>query len=257
MKALLLLLSITTFAADLGPDLLAAAKKGQTDRVEALATQGVSLESKDRDGRTALMLAAQHGHPDTVRALLAKGAKPDARDKQGWTAYALAVFSSGGGRDEVMKALPAPPTVRLKLDAVLVPENLYSSCFMTPQQLAGQMKMLHVESRLVAAIRDVAASSKAPVDLVAGDSDATLTLRVRPRAVCVQQQTSDKMSLEVDARVVEAGAAIFEKMFGGGLKSQQIVTSQAQYEPVFDGWAKKQAGPIYWDAVEALMRHPR
>src|SRR5260221_1789141 len=103
VASLLLLFSMSAAAADLSPELLAAAKKGQTERVETLAAKGASLESRDKDGRTALMLAAQHGHPDTVRALLAKGAKPQDRDKEGWSAYALALFSSSGRREEVLK----------------------------------------------------------------------------------------------------------------------------------------------------------
>src|SRR5271157_1982139 len=94
IAALLLLFSFNALAADPSADLLAAAKKGQTARVESLAAKGASLESTDKDGRTPLMLAAQHGHAETVRALVARGAKPDARDKQGWTAWGLAFFSS-------------------------------------------------------------------------------------------------------------------------------------------------------------------
>ncbi len=259
--SLLLLFSLTAFAADLGPELLTAARKGQTARVQTLASQGASLESQDKNGRTALMLAAQHGHADTVRALLAKGAKPETRDKQGWTAYGLALFSSAGGRDEVLKALPAPATVGLVLSVVLVPENLYSSCFMPPPQLATTVKSLQTEARLVSAVRDAAAAGKAPVELVAAGGDALLTLRVRPRAVCVQQQSSDKLSMEVDARVVLNGesAPLLEKTFGGGLKGlrEQMVTSPAQYPPVFEDWAKKHGGEIYWAAVEALLRHSR
>src|SRR5438046_10182585 len=108
IASLLLLFSMSATAADLGPELLAAAKKGETERVDELAAKGVSLEYKDKDGRTALMLAAQHGHPGTVRALLAKGAKPEDRDKEGWSAYTLALFSSSGKREEVLKLLPQP-----------------------------------------------------------------------------------------------------------------------------------------------------
>src|SRR5262249_45323069 len=94
--AALLLIARCSLPADLGPELIAAARKGQTARVEELAAQGVSVESQDKQGRTALMMAAQNGHAATVRALLARGAKPERRDREGWTAYALALTA---GRD--------------------------------------------------------------------------------------------------------------------------------------------------------------
>jgi len=262
VASLLLLFSVTALAADLGPDLLAAAKKGQTERVESLAGKGASLESTDKDGRTALMLAARYGHAETVRALLAKGAKPESRDNLGWTAYGLALFSTAGGRERVLKALPQPATVRLVVNAALGTENLYNSCLLRLPQLAEQVRAIQPELRVVAALRDAAAAAavKAPVELVAAGGDAVLFLRVRPRVGCVQQQSSDNVSLEVDIRVVRNGeaGAVIEKTFGGGIKGlrAQIVTSRAQYSPVFDDWAKKHGGAIYWAVVEALLRRP-
>jgi hypothetical protein len=75
----------------------------------------------------------------------------------------------------------------------------------------------------------------------------------------MQQQSSDKVSLEVDVRLVLHGesGSVLEKTFGGGFKGlrEQIVTSTAQYTPVFDQWARKQGGQVYWAVVEALLRH--
>jgi uncharacterized protein len=261
VASLLLLFSLSAFAADLGPDLLAAAKKGQTVRVESLAGKGASLESTDKDGRTPLMLAAQHGHAETVRALLAKGAMPGSRDKLGWTAYGLALFSPAGGRADVLKALPQPATLRLAVKAALGTENLYNSCLLRLPQLLEQVRAIQPESRVVAAVRDAAraATVNVPVELVAEGGDAVLNLRVRPRVGCLEQQSSDNLSLEADVRVVVngEGGAVLEKTFGGGFKGlrEQMVTSLAQYPPVFDEWAKKHGGAIYWAVVEALLRH--
>jgi ankyrin repeat protein len=253
-----LLLVLSAAGANLGPDLLAAAKKGQTVRVQALLAQGVPVESADKDGRTALMLAAQHGHSDTVKALLAGGARPETRDRSGFAAYGLALLSSGSGRDDVLQLLPHPPTVRLLLNATLVAENLYSSCFLTPQGLAAHVRALQPAVRLVSAIRQAAAAISAPVELVAADGDATLTLRVRPRAVCVQQEAGDKLNLEVDASLSFNGEAapLWEKTVGGGFKGmrEQIINSAAQYEPVLDAWAKKHAPEIYQGTLEALLK---
>src|SRR5689334_4219736 len=91
--AALLLVAVLLPAAEPGDDLRAFARKGQTAQVPALLSRGAAIDSRDADGRTALMLAAQRGHAETVKLLLDHGAKPDARDKQGWTAYALALLN--------------------------------------------------------------------------------------------------------------------------------------------------------------------
>lgn len=260
-SVLILLFSCSVMAADLGPDLLAAAKKGQTKRVEALAGQGASIESTDKNGRTPLMLAAQHGHRETVRSLLAKGARASSRDNEGWTAWGLAFVSSSGGREEVLKALPAPATIHLEIKPVFFPENLYSSCSATPQQLVERVRAMQPDGRVVAAVRAAAGTGTAngPVEMVASDGDAVLTLRVRPRAACVQPGDFDQVNLEVDASLAVKGetAPVWEKTFGAGLKglTPQPVTSLTQYPPVFDNWAKKHGSQIYSGALDALLRH--
>src|SRR5437867_6662710 len=85
----IILLSILASAADLGPDLLNAARKGQSERVAQLLGKGAPVDAKDKNGRTPLMLAAQHGHAEVAKLLLAKGADTNARDRQGWTAFGL------------------------------------------------------------------------------------------------------------------------------------------------------------------------
>src|SRR6185436_12135583 len=123
--------------------------------------------------------AAQRGHAEAARALLAKGANPDARDKQGWTAFGLALFAS---HEEVLRALPQPPKLRLAVEAKWLPENLYSSCLMSPGQLTQQVAGIQPEMIVVAAVRDVASvSAKGMVELAAEEGgDAVLDLKVRP-----------------------------------------------------------------------------
>ena len=60
-RTVLVLLSVASLAAVPLEDWLAAAKKGDTNRVEALLKAGAEIEARDEDGRTALMLAAQYG----------------------------------------------------------------------------------------------------------------------------------------------------------------------------------------------------
>ena len=73
------------------PPLHRAAKSGATGVALALLTQGADANLADRDkGNTALMLAANRGFADLVRLLLERGARVDSRAKDGWTALQAA-----------------------------------------------------------------------------------------------------------------------------------------------------------------------
>src|SRR5580700_1359604 len=216
----LLFWGLVVSAADLGPDLLSFAKRGEIRSVRTLLENGAAIESKDKDGRTALMLAAQHGHVDIVSLLLDKGAKADARDGEGMNAFGLALLSTGKGREKVLNLLPAPARVRLLVEATPVLDAAYNSCFMTPLQLAERIREVKPEALAVGAVREVAAGGDSRfIELVAADGDAVLSLRVRPGAMCVQQQSTDNLLMEIDARLLRKGSetAIWEKTFGGGL----------------------------------------
>ena len=171
-RTVLFLLSFASLAAVPPEDWLAAAKKGDTKRVQALLKAGAELEAKDKDGRTALMLAAQFGRADTVRLLLVQGAHADARDKRGWNAYMLALLSPSGGiihtvHDNVLKLLPQPH-LRLALEARWAPgASFFSSCFMRPDDLARHMDGVRPEALVLEAFRDYAfTSGRGLVELV-------------------------------------------------------------------------------------------
>jgi ankyrin repeat protein len=254
-----MLLVFCASAADLGPDLLSAARKGQAEKVRALLAQGASVEAKDKDGRTPLMWAARNGHAEAVSLLLAGGAKPDERDRQGWTAYGMALVSSAAGRDAVLKALPHPPLPRLTLEIATAPDNLYNSCFLTPQQLVQQIAGLQLDIVMATALRDYAAKNgRGILELTAEDGNGALHVKVRPEVSCVTQQTVDNLSLAIDVRLSRGTASILEKTFGGGLKGlhARAVTSPAQYGTLFDDWVKSHAGQIYSAALEAWLRTP-
>ncbi|HLK61940.1 MAG TPA: ankyrin repeat domain-containing protein [Bryobacteraceae bacterium] len=259
LVSLVLLGALPGRAADLGPDLLNDARRGQTEQVRTLLDKGAPVDSRDRVGRTALMLAAQHGHSETVSLLLAKGAKADARDEEGLTAYALAFLSTGKARDKVLGLLPAPPKIKLMLDATAVLDSAYNSCFMTPKQLAERIRQVEPESLLVGALRDVAANSDSRLfEFVTADGDAVLTLRVRPEAMCVQQQSSDNLQMQVDVRLVRSGNhdPIWEKTFGGGLKGlkARVATNPVQYGAAYEEWSKAEAPGIYSGLINALLK---
>jgi hypothetical protein len=238
---------------------LNAARKGQTAQVRSLLEKGAAPDSKDKEGRTALMLAAEYGHADTVSLLLAKGAKAEARDDEGLNAYGLALLSTAKGREKVLDLLPPPAHVRLSVEATWIPENTYNSCFMTPQQLMERIREVKPDALAMAALREVATGAGSRfIELVAAGGDAVLNLRVRPGAMCVQQESSDNLRMEIDARLVRRGneTPVWEKTFGGGLKGlkARIATNPVQYQAAYEEWAKAEAAPIYWGAVAALLK---
>ncbi len=254
---LLLLLCQTAPSADVGVELLAAAKKGQTERLAALLTESAPVDARDKDGRTALMLAAQHGHADAVKLLLGKGARADARDRQGWTAYGLAVMSAAPGRAAVLAALPPVPPLRLVLEPAWSPENLSTSCFLRPEQLRRAVAETQPDRALAAALRDFAVLNGRPVvELAADAGDATLRVVAHPGSSCVQAEAADNVTLTIEAKLTTAGGTVlFDKTFGGGLKGlhARMVTTPAQYGPVYQEWMKAHAGEIFRAAVEAWL----
>ncbi len=259
--SLLLMTALRAQTTDSEPGLLDAARRGRTVHLGALLDKGASLEAKDKDGRTALMLAAQHGHADTVSLLLSKGALPDVRDREGLNAYGLAFLSTAKGREKVLSLLPAPARVRVVLDIASVLDKAYNSCFMTPPQLAERLREVRPDALVARAVREFAGVGNSLLDLVAADGDAVLSLRVRPEAMCVQQESSDNLQMQVDVRLMLSGseAAIWEKTVGGGLKGlkARVATNPVQYLSVYEEWAKAEAEPIYAGLVAALLKSGR
>jgi ankyrin repeat protein len=70
--------------------LRAAAGKGDTATVKVLLDEGVNVNAKDGDGRTALTEAAFWGHADIVKLLLDKGADVFAKKNDGATPSTMA-----------------------------------------------------------------------------------------------------------------------------------------------------------------------
>ena len=74
-------------------DLVLAAGKADTAKLEGLLKEGVDVNSRDDKGRTALMTASRSGQIRIVTILLEKGADVNARDKEGGTALREAVMA--------------------------------------------------------------------------------------------------------------------------------------------------------------------
>ncbi len=72
-----------------------AASIGDLRAIKRLLADGVSEDSADEDGMTALMAASFCGQVKAVQALLDAGADPDTQDVSGTTALMNAVLASG------------------------------------------------------------------------------------------------------------------------------------------------------------------
>jgi ankyrin repeat protein len=69
-----------TCLADLGEDLLAAVRKGDTERVKALLVEGADANAKSPYGATGLFFAADRGNTEIIKVLLDHGADVNVKD---------------------------------------------------------------------------------------------------------------------------------------------------------------------------------
>ena len=84
-------------------ELFKAIKENNIEAVKLLLERGADINTKDKDGRTALMYAASAGCTETVKLLLDHGADINAKTKYGYrTALMLAAI---GGHTETVKLL--------------------------------------------------------------------------------------------------------------------------------------------------------
>jgi hypothetical protein len=279
MRPLLLAaLLLPAFAADQPPDLLEAARKGRIKDVESLLAKGADPETKDPEGRTPLMLAAQYGRTSTVQLLLAKGAKPETRDAAGRNAYMLALLAPSGGvvhttHDAVLKLLPPPRRFRVQLNSSWSPgKSMFSSCFIRPAEIAAHLRDIRPDALVLEALQRYAAASGRDLLAIvradargtseqsnlapATDVDADIELTVEPGLSCVQGVDRLTMVVREQLSRPQDQSPILDKLFGMGVKTGMKTESAAnanQHAPLYEAWAKSQAGAMYWAVVEALL----
>lgn len=93
-----------TVATDPNISIHESALNGQMNRLIEGLEAGIDVNSRDQEGRTALMYASYNGHTEAIKILIEKGAHVNLADNYGRTALMMA--SSG----------PFPATVKMLLD---------------------------------------------------------------------------------------------------------------------------------------------
>jgi ankyrin repeat protein len=80
--------------------LLQASERGDLDRVRRILGAGVSVDTRDRAGRTPLLLATIRSHNDVARALIDAGADVNAQDDRRDSSF---LYAGAEGRLDILK----------------------------------------------------------------------------------------------------------------------------------------------------------
>lgn len=84
--------------------LIAAASRGDVDKVRHMVSLGVEPDCQDYDQRTPLHLAAAEGREEVVALLLARGADPTLKDRWGATPHDCAVAGDNPDIADMLQA---------------------------------------------------------------------------------------------------------------------------------------------------------
>lgn len=91
--------------------LLKAARTGKAEKVKDLIVRGVSIDHRDRNGRTPLLLAVRSNHVGAARQLIKAGADVNAKDSIQDTPF---LYAGAEGRDEILSLILATGKANLK-----------------------------------------------------------------------------------------------------------------------------------------------
>lgn len=91
------------YTGDLNSDLLIAAEEGDASKVRSLLSKGAKVDSRDKDGDTALMIATLSAREiNTVNALIENGADVNAKNQKNDTAL---IYAASNDKAEILQAL--------------------------------------------------------------------------------------------------------------------------------------------------------
>ncbi|WMC11642.1 ankyrin repeat domain-containing protein [Oceanimonas pelagia] len=129
-----LLMSVVTMAGEPEQQLRAAAIKGDAERIVTLLEQGAGLESRDDDGRTALMLATRHNRVEAARVLIAAGADVNAKDHIHDSPY---LYAGASGYNDIL-------ALTLAHGADLASTNRYGGTALIPAAERGHVDTVNM-----------------------------------------------------------------------------------------------------------------
>lgn len=91
--------------------LLDAIRADDVDRIRAAIQSNADLETRDGQGRTALLLATRADAVETAKLLIAAGADVNAKDSMQDTPF---LYAGAEGRDDILKAILATGRANLR-----------------------------------------------------------------------------------------------------------------------------------------------
>jgi len=110
--------------------LLAAAAQNQSEIVQQLLAAGVDIETRDTQGRTALLLASHHNAVEAARILIEAGADVNAMDNISDSPY---LYTGAEGRLEILR-------MTLEHGADLASVNRYGGTALIPAAHHGHVE---------------------------------------------------------------------------------------------------------------------
>lgn len=113
--------------------MLNAAAVGDADAVARYLGIGTPVESRDADGRTALLLATRGNHVETARILIAAGADVNAKDRISDTPF---LYAGAEGRLDILR-------LTLKKGADLKSTNRYGGTALIPAAHHGHVETVY------------------------------------------------------------------------------------------------------------------
>ncbi|WP_107850604.1 ankyrin repeat domain-containing protein [Oceanimonas marisflavi] len=127
-------MSVVTMAGEPEQQLRAAAINGDAPRISTLLDAGAKLESRDDNGRTALMLATRHHRVEAARVLIEAGADVNAKDDIHDSPY---LYAGASGYNDILE-------LTLAHGADLASTNRYGGTALIPAAERGHVETVNM-----------------------------------------------------------------------------------------------------------------